>query len=73
MSLQIQFAIKNNPYYTSYLRNNSYWYKILNRNPKAFKDFEEQVKTYYHLRPSDRLENAINTINIVTNLMSNLK
>lgn len=73
MSLQVQFAIKNNPYYVSYLRENSYWYKILNRNPKAFKEFEEEAKTYYHLRPSDRVEKAINTINIVTNLISNLK
>ncbi len=73
MNLNIQFKIKNNPYYLNYLRENSIWYKILNRNPETFREFEEQAKTYYHLRPTDKLERAIDVVNIVTNLMNNMK
>ena len=36
MNLDIQFKIKNNPNYQRYIRENSYWYKILNRTPEAF-------------------------------------
>ena len=73
MTLHIQFAIKNNPYYLSYLRENSIWYKILNRHPESFKEFEERAKEYYRLRPSDRIEKVVDTLSIVTNLMNNLK
>ena len=55
MTLETQFAIKNNPYLGRYLRENSNWYKILNRNPNMFRIFEEEVKTNYKLRPTDRL------------------
>ena len=33
MNLETQFKIKNNPMLQKYIRENSYWYKILNRNP----------------------------------------
>lgn len=73
MTLHIQFALKNNPYYLSYIRENSIWYKILNRNPERFKEFEEKAKEYYHLRPADRIEKVVDTISVVANLMNSLK
>lgn len=73
MTLEIQFKIKNNPYYTKYIRENSYWYKTLNRNPFLFKTFEEEVKTNYHLRPTDRISKALDTIELLQNVVSTLK
>ena len=32
MSLDIQFKLRENPDYLKYLRENSWWYKVLNRN-----------------------------------------
>lgn len=73
MTLDIQFKIKNNPYYIRYLRENSNWYKILNRNPQMFKVFEEEVKDRYELRPSYRISKALDTINMIQNVISSLK
>lgn len=73
MILELQFKIKNNPYYIRYLRENSYWYKILNRTPELFKKFEEEVKEKYELRPTDKLEKAMEAFNLFQNIISTLK
>lgn len=73
MTLDIIFKLKSNPNYIEYIRNNSYWYKMLNRNPSLFKKFEEEVKKAYHIRTTDKISNAINTIELISNVVSNLK
>lgn len=73
MSLDIQFQLKKNPYYISYLRENSIWYKYLNRNPNSFKQFEEKVLEHYKLRPSDRINKVFETFDLITNIVSTLK
>lgn len=73
MTLDIQFKIKNNPYYQRYIRENSIWYKLLTRNPELFRDFEENVKEEYKLRPTDRLEKMFNTIEMIQSVIGSLK
>ena len=72
MSLDLQFKLKSNNLYIEYLRNHSYWYKYLNRDPKYFSEFEEKVKEYYHLRPIDRINKTIDTIDMVSSIISSL-
>ena len=73
MSLETQFTLKSNEQYISYLRSHSYWYKELNRHPSIFPTFEEEVKTTYKLRMSDRLEKIMNTMDMITSIVSSLK
>lgn len=73
MTLDLQFKIKNNQTYIRYLRENSYWYKILNRSPESFKNFEEEVKEKYGLRPTDRIEKALEAFSLIQNMLSTLK
>ncbi len=73
MTLDIQFKIKNNINYQRYIRENSTWYKILNRNPYSFKAFEEEVKEVYHLRATDKISRTLNTIELIQNVVSTLK
>ena len=73
MSLDIQFKLKSDPNYIKYIRENSYWYKILTRNPNLFDEFKEEVKTNYKLRPIDKINNALNTIEMLQSIMSTLK
>lgn len=73
MVVDLQFKIKNNPSYRQYLREHSYWYKTLNRDPTTFQTFVEEVKDAYHLRPADRLTKALETIEIMQSLMSSFK
>ena len=73
MTLELQFKIKNNQNYVRYLRENSYWYKILNRSPESFKKFEEEVREKYGLRPTDRIEKALEAFSLIQNMISTLK
>lgn len=73
MNLDTQFKLKNNPLYIKFLRENSHWYKVLNREPNSFKIFEEELKVNYKLRPSDRLSQALDYIEMFETIMSTLK
>ena len=72
MSLELQFKIKNNPNYSKFLIENSYWYKFLNRSDSYFKAFEEEVKTAYKLRPMDKISRVIDTFDMLQTLLSTL-
>ena len=72
MTREIQFKIMNNPNYIRYLRENSYWYKELNRN-NNFKLFEKEVKNNYKLRTIDKIEKVTNTLDFMSKIMSTLK
>lgn len=73
MILDVQFKIKNNPYYQEYIRNHSHWYKVLNRNPNLFREFESEVKDFYGLKPIHRLSKTISNLEFVSALLSTLK
>ena len=73
MRLDVIMKIKNNENYLRYLRENSYWYKYLNRDPKALNDFVEKVKVDYRLRPVDRISDALSTLEIVSKFVSAFK
>ena len=70
MNIDIQYKIKNKKYYLKYLRENSNWYKYLNRNPSNFKLFEEEVKNVYKLRPTDKISRAIDTFEMLQTLFT---
>jgi len=72
MTLELQFKLKSNPLYIRYLHENSHWYKILNREPEMFNNFVEEMKTNYKLRPSDRLNKALSTFEMVSAIISSL-
>ena len=72
MPLEIQFALKSNPLYIKYLRENNIWYKRLMRHPETFKDFVNEMRIKYQLRPSDKINKVMDTINIVSNLFSSM-
>ena len=59
MSIDLQYKIKNNLMYQKFLRENSIWYKYLNRNPLLFNDFISDMKDKYELKPSDRLNKVL--------------
>ena len=73
MTLELQFKLKSNPLFIKYLHENSYWYKILNREPSMFNEFVNEVKKNYKLRPTDKINEAINTFEMITSIFSALK
>ena len=73
MTLEVQYRLKQNENYLRYLRENSYWYKMLNRNPKNFKAFEEEVKEVYKLTKIDRISKTLDTLEMMEKILSTLK
>ena len=73
MTLEVQFKLKSNPLFIKYLHENSYWYKILNREPDMFNEFVNEVKKNYKLRPTDRINEALNTFEMITSIFGALK
>ena len=70
MNIDIQFKIRNNKNYIRFLRDNSNWYKYLNRDPNNFKNFAEEVKSIYKLRPTDKISRAIDTFEMLQTLFT---
>jgi len=73
MTLDIQFRIKNNNYYQSFIRENPIWYKILNRDPLEFKNFNEAVRDRYGLKFTDRINKMFENINTLQTFLDVLK
>lgn len=62
-----------NPKEKKYLDENSFWIKDLNRNPNNYYKFIETMKAQYKDRPVDKLESAINTIDVVSSVLNTFK
>ncbi|MBE6156237.1 MAG: hypothetical protein E7161_00620 [Firmicutes bacterium] len=56
-----------------YLDENSNYIKYLNRNPEYYKNFIKEMKELYKERTSDKLNDAINTIDIVSSILGTLQ
>ena len=49
MSLELQYRINSDPRLKQFLRENSYWYKYLNRSNTYLKPFISDMKDKYKL------------------------
>ncbi len=73
MNLETQFKIKNNPMLQKYIREHSYWYKILNRNPSMINKMTDEMKKDYKLRFEDKIDDLNSKMNLVKAFMDALK
>ncbi len=69
MNLYTIHEIKNNPLLYSYLRVNSSWYKLLNRDPNNLKKMEQEAKSYYKLTLPDKIERFTNKVELISTFM----
>ena len=73
MSIETQIKLKSNINYLKFLRENSYWYKYLNRDPAYFKDFVMDMKDKYGLKATDRFNKMLDNINMLQMFIDVLK
>lgn len=73
MNLELQYKIKSDPKQISFLRENSYWYKYLNRSNTYYKDFLKDMKDKYKLNPSDRIKKISKDIEMINKVIDILK
>ncbi len=69
MDVQTQIKIKNNPYLYRYLRDNSSWYKALNRNPDNIRQMEIEMKKAYKLNLTDKIDDMNQKIELLRSFM----
>ncbi len=51
----VKLRIDQSPPLKRYLREHSYWYKYLDRNPASIVEMEKEMKESYQLRAEDKL------------------
>ena len=73
MHLDLQYRLNQDEKAHTFLRENSYWYKYLNRSSIYYKDFINDMKDKYKLKPSDRINKMIDDINMLQKFIEVLK
>ena len=71
--MKIKLLLDSNPIYKEYIRYNSYWYKILNRNPELINSFIREVKEKNKLTTVDKINNTMEKIDMLSKFMNILR
>ena len=73
MTNEVNNKLKSNPLYIKYLREHSYYYKLLNRDPNLINGFIEEANKEYKLRSIDRISKLSDYMDLFSSIVSNLK
>ena len=73
MDFITQKKIFENPLLHRFLREISYWYKILNREPDKINDMIKDMKDNYNLNTSDKIERFGEKLTFVESILDVLK
>ena len=73
MQMRVLLEIKKDKKMWDLLKINSYWVKDLNRDSSSIKRFKEDMKVKYKLRTTDKISDAIDNIDLISNVLSALK
>lgn len=71
--MRVLLEIKKDKKMWDLLKLNSYWVKDLNRDSSSIKRFKEDMKVKYKLRTTDKISDAIDNIDLISNVLSALK
>lgn len=70
MNYEIKMKLNSNPKFLEYLRQNSNWYKVLNRDENMYSEFIRQMKIKYKLRTIDKIDNVVDSVDIITKILN---
>ena len=73
MRIDIMMKINQDINQKRYLRENSYWYKYLNRDINYYKIFLDEMKEKYKLTPADKINKFAMNINTLKTFLDVLK
>ncbi len=73
MNIRIQFALNNDLYLKRYLREHSYYYKDLIRNPSFINHLYELMKKAYGFTINNKLEKIKDNMKTINTFMDVLK
>ena len=73
MEYYLQKKLMEDKNFKRYILENSNHIKYLNRNPEYYKEFMKNMKELYKERPTDKINDVVNTIGIVSEVLDTLK
>mgnify|MGYP003571342276 CR=1 FL=1 len=73
MGIDVLIKINQDTIQKQFLRENSYWYKYLNRSSKYYKEFINEMKEKYKMTTTDKINKAIDNINMLSTFLDVLK
>lgn len=73
MQMRVLLEIKKDKKMWDLLKINSYWVKDLNRDSSNIKRFRDDMKIKYKLRTTDKISDAIDNIDLISNVLGALK
>lgn len=73
MNLILQKKLIDDEKMAELLKQNSYWIKNLNRKEESYKDFVQEMKVKYNLRVTDKINEAIDNIDLISSILETLK
>lgn len=73
MQMRVLLELKKDKKMWDLLKLNSYWVKDLNRNGNNLKKFKDDMKVKYKLRTTDKISDAIDNIDLISNVLGALK
>lgn len=73
MNLILQQKISQDLKMASLLKQNSYWFKDLNRNSDNYVNFVKDMKNKYHLNTVDKISSAIDNIDLISSVLQTLR
>ncbi len=73
MQLSTLFELKSDEKMHALLRENSNWYKYLNRSPENYMVFVKSMKKKYRLNKTDKISDALDNIDLISTVIQTLK
>ena len=70
MDIKTQYILKNNPHYIEYIRYNSYWYKLLTRDPNSINLLIKEYKEYKRQERINRITKTLEQIEMIENIIA---
>ena len=73
LKADILIKINSDPKLKEFINNNSYWYKILTRDPKQIGEFINSAKEFYQLRKTDKFKKTLEYIELFQTIIETIK
>lgn len=73
MNKYVLLKLKENEKLFSHFMENSYYIKLLNRDPNALKNFESDMKVLYKERTTDKISRAVDTVEMISSIIDTIK
>ena len=73
MQLYLQMSFRENLKSYNQLKENSYYFKELNRGTISYKKFVEDMKIKYKERATDKINNVMENMDLISSVLDVLK